>query len=120
MDADLQKVKTLYNAIPADIQTHIKEEYIMPQLNGNDLVKEFEKQLTSDDCQSLRWQVLPEVVSKIIENKSALAQMFEKYEDIGFKESYEQHFIKGVNTFKQPCWDQLSSMCAELTMRKWH
>lgn len=120
MDADLQKAKTLCDILPEDIKTHITEEYIVPQLRGDDLIKEFDALLMSNDCQSLRWQVLPEIVSKIIENKSALAQMFEKYEDIGFKQSYEQHFIKGVNTFKQPCWGPLSSMCAELTMRKWH
>jgi predicted secreted Zn-dependent protease len=120
MNADLQKAKTLCDTLPSDIQCHIKEEYIVLQLRGDDLIKEFDALLMSDDCQSLRWQVLPEIVSKIIENKSALAQMFEKYEDVGFKQSYEQHFIKGVNTFKQPCWDSLSSMCAELTMRKWH
>jgi predicted secreted Zn-dependent protease len=131
MDADLQKAKTLCDTLPSDIQCHITEEYIVPKgflgnqqsselLRGDDLIKEFDALLMSNDCQSLRWQVLPEIVSKIIENKSALAQMFEKYEDVGFKQSYEQHFIKGVNTFKQPCWGPLSSMCAELTMRKWH
>jgi len=39
-----------------------------------------------------------------------------------FKESYEQHFIKKVNTFKHSSFDgkPLASMCAELTMSKWH
>ena len=120
METDLKKANALYKILPEDIQVHLKNEYILPQLRGDDLVKEFDKQLMSEECQRLVWQVLPDVVSKIIENNSAMAQMFEKYEDIGFKESYEQHFIKGVNTFTQPSWDQLSSMCAELTMRKWH
>ena len=63
---------------------------------------------------------IPTVVGKIIENKDALAQMFEKYDDIGFKEYYEQHFIQKRNQFTQPTWDALSSFCATLTMCKWH
>jgi len=49
-----------------------------------------------------------------------LAQMLEK--NNSFKESYEQHFIKKVNTFKHSSFDgkPLASMCAELTMCMWH
>ena len=53
-------------------------------------------------------------------NKEAMAQMYEKYDDIGFKSYYEQHFIQKVNSFKNPSWDALSSFCATLTMCKWH
>ena len=124
MNEDLTKAKTLCNALHEDIQTHITEEYIMPAKvsveDGDDLVKEFDKQIMSDECRSLEWQVLQDVLGKIIENKLALEQMFEKYQDIRFKKSYEQHFIQGINTFKQPYWNALASMCAELTMRKWH
>ena len=130
MNEDLTKAKTLCNALHEDIQTHITEEYIMPAKvpheptvsvkECDDLVKEFDKQLMSDECRSLEWQVLQDVLGKIIKNKLALEQMFEKYQDIRFTKSYEQHFIQGINTFKQPCWNALASMCAELTMRKWH
>jgi hypothetical protein len=103
-------------------QKHLIEEYIKPQLRGDDLVKEFGVLLESEKCQDLEWQVLTDVVRKIIDNKSALAQMFEKYADIGFKDTYEQHFIQNIMTFKSPSWHNkpLESMCAELTMRKWH
>jgi hypothetical protein len=85
------------------------------------LVKEFDKQLMSQECSQLEWQVLRDVVSKIIENKLALEQMFEKYEyDIGFKTSYINHFEKNIMAFSHPSWTPLTSMCAELTMRKWH
>lgn len=119
-DSNLKKVGNLFAILQEDIQVHLMEEYIKPQLRGDDLVREFEKQLMSNECKSLDWTVLVDVVSKIIENKSALAQMYEKYDDIGFKGYYNQHFIQKQNTFTQPSWDALSSFCATLTMCKWH
>ncbi len=118
--ADLEEASQIFGRLQDDIQLHLIEEYIKPQLRGDDLVREFEKQLNSEECRGLKWQVLVDVVEKIIENKEALAQMFEKYDDIGFKEYYEQHFIQKRNQFTQPSWDALSSFCATLTMCKWH
>ena len=106
------------NGLQDDIQKHLIEEYIKPQLRGDDLIKEFDKLIESKECQSLEWQVLINVVGKIIENKSAFAQMCE-INTLGFKESYQQHFIEKRNTFILfDC--PLSSMCAEFVMRKWH
>jgi hypothetical protein len=119
-DLTLEKAKSIYNGLQEDIQKMLIDEYINPQLRGDDLVKEFEKQIMSEECQILQWQVLPDVVSKIIENKMALNQMFEKYKDIGFKNSYINHFEKNIMAFSHPSWTPLTSMCAELTMRKWH
>ena len=121
VDPDLQEASQIFGRLQGDIQTHLIEEYIKPQLRGDDLVREFDKQLNSEECRGLKWQVLVDVVKKIIENKDALAQMFEKYEeDIGFKTYYEQHFIQKINQFKLPSWDALSSLCATLTLCKWH
>ena len=120
LDPNLQEAGKIFTKLQDDIKTHLIEEYIKPQLRGDDLVREFDKQLNSSECSSLQWQVLVDVVTKIIENESALAQMFEKYDDIGFKEYYEQHFIQKRNQFTQPSWDALSSFCATLTMCKWH
>jgi hypothetical protein len=121
VNTDLQEASQIFVRLQGDIQTHLIEEYIKPQLRGDDLVREFDKQLNSEECSSLNWQVLVDVVKKIIENEAALAQMFEKYEeDIGFKTYYEQHFIQKINQFKSPSWDALSSFCATLTMCKWH
>jgi len=120
VDADLEEASQIFGRLNDDIQLHLIEEYIKPQLRGDDLVKEFDYQLNSEECSSLKWQVLVDVVTKIIENKEALAQMFEKYDDIGFKEYYEQHFIQKRNQFTQPSWNALSSFCATLTMCKWH
>lgn len=119
-DPNLEEASQIFGRLQEDIQLHLIEEYIKPQLRGDDLVKEFDKQLNSDECSSLNWQVLVDVVKKIIENKEALAQMFEKYDDIGFKTYYEQHFIQKRNQFTSPTWDALSSFCATLTMCKWH
>lgn len=119
-DLTLEKAKSIYNGLQEDIQKMLIDEYVNPQLRGDDLVKEFEKQLMSEECQILQWQVLTDVVSKIIENKMALIQMFEKYKDIGFKDVYTKHFINKIMTFTHPSWTPLGSMCAELTMRKWH
>ena len=117
-DPDLKKAKCIYNGLQDDIQKHLIEEYIKPQLRGDDLIKEFDKLIESKECQSLEWQVLINVVGKIIENKSALAQMCE-INTLGFKSVYHQHFIQKKNTFVLfDC--ALSSMCAELVMRKWH
>jgi len=121
VNTDLQEASQIFGRLQGDIQTHLIEEYIKPQLRGDDLVREFDKQLNSEECSSLNWQVLVDVVKKIIANEAALAQMFEKYEeDIGFKTYYEQHFIEKRNQFKSPSWDALSSFCATLTMCKWH
>lgn len=120
VNTDLEEASQIFERLQGDIQTHLIEEYIKPQLRGDDLVREFDKQLNSEECRGLKWQVLGDVVGKIIENKEALAQMFEKYEDIGFKQYYEQHFIEKINQFKSPSWDALSSFCATLTMCKWH
>ena len=119
---DLDQAKQILDKLQGDIQTHILEEYVKPQVIADEIsnmLKEFDEKLMSEKCQRLEWQVLTEVVSKIINNKAALAQMCEK-DTIGFKDSYEQHFIKGKNTFTQPSWTPLGSMCAELTMRQWH
>jgi hypothetical protein len=121
-NADLNQAKQILSKLQPDIQTHILEEYVKPQVIADEIsnmIKEFDELLMSDKCQRLEWQVLTEVVSKIINNKAALAQMCEK-DTMGFKDSYEQHFIKGKNTFKHPSWTPLGSMCAELTMRQWH
>ena len=119
---DLDQAKQILDKLQGDIQTHILEEYVKPQVIADEIsnmLKEFDEKLMSEKCQGLEWQVLTEVVSKIINNKAALAQMCEK-NTIGFKDSYEQHFIKGKNTFTHPSWTPLGSMCAELTMRQWH
>lgn len=119
-EEELKQAGQIFERLQDDIQIHLIEEYIKPQLRGDDLVIEFEKQLMSIECQSLDWRVLFDVVEKIIKNKEALAQMFEKYDYIGFKSYYNQHFIQKENTFTQPSWTPLSSFCATLTMRKWH
>jgi hypothetical protein len=119
-ESTLEKAKSIYNGLQEDIQKYLIEDYIKPQLRGDDLVKEFEKQLMSEECSHLMWQVLTDVVSKIIENKTALNQMFEKYADIEFKDSYTRHFEKNIMAFSHHSWTPLTSMCAELTMRKWH
>ena len=123
LDPSLKEAGQIFVRLQDDIQLHLIEEYIKPQLRGDDLVREFDKQLNSKECQSLDWEVLVDVVGKIVNNKEALAQMCEKYEaDIGFKKYYEQHFIQNVLTFKNPDWrgKPLESFCATLTMCKWH
>ena len=122
LDTGLKEAAQIFGMLQDDIQLHLIEEYIKPQLRGDDLVREFDKQLNSDECSSLNWQVLVDVVKKIIENEAALAQMCEKYENIGFKRYYEQHFIQNIMTFKNPDWSgkPLESFCATLTMCKWH
>ena len=119
-EEELKQAGKIFERLQDDIQIHLIEEYIKPQLRGDDLVIEFEKQLMSIECQRLDWRVLFDVVEKIIKNKEALAQMFEKYDYIGFKSSYNQHFIQKKNTFTLPSWTPLSSFCATLTMCKWH
>ena len=119
MEVSIENAKVIYDNLQEDIQTKIMEEYIVPQLIEDELIKKFEELLESEECQQLNWRVLTDVVSKIIENESALANMCKK-DVLGFKDSYEQHFIRKINTFKNPSWDPLSSMCAEFVMRKWH
>ena len=49
--------KEFYDNLQQDIQTHIVEEFIKPQLQVDELIQEFDKQLMSEECQSLQWQV---------------------------------------------------------------
>ena len=121
LSKDLEKAKSIYDGLQDDIQKHLVEEYIMPQLRGDDLIQEFDKLIESEDCQNLKWDVLTDVVEKIINHRSALTKMCE-LNTLGFKSVYEQHFIKGIMTFKHPDWHNkpLESMCAEFVMRKWH
>jgi hypothetical protein len=113
-----KKAKYIYDRLPDDLQNVMKDEYIIPELRGDNLIKEFDRLIESQDCQSLRWQVLTDVVEKIINHKGALSQMCE-LNTLGFKSSYQQHFIQKKNTFVLfNC--PLSSMCAEFVMRKWH
>jgi hypothetical protein len=114
----MEEVKTIYNNLQEDIQIKIMEEYIVPQLLEDELINKFDELIESEECQRLNWRVLTDVVSKIIENESALTNMCKH--NVEFKDSYQQHFIRKVNTFKDPSWDPLSSMCAEFVMRKWH
>lgn len=119
--SDLEKAKSIYNSLQDDIQKHLVEEYVMPQLRGDDLIKEFDKLIESEDCQRLNYQVLLDVVEKIINHIGALSQMCE-LNTLGFKSVYEQHFIQKINTFKHPSFygKPLDSMCLEFVMRKWH
>ena len=118
LDPNIEKAKCIYDYLQEDIQKHLIEEYIKPQLRGDDLIKEFDKLIESEECRQLNYQVLTDVVEKIINNSSALSQMCE-LDTLGFKAIYEQHFIQKKNTFV--LFDSaLESMCAEFVMRKWH
>jgi hypothetical protein len=121
VDPSLEKAQNIYNGLQSDIQRHLIEEYITPELKGDHLIKEFDKLIESEECSRLEWQVLTDIVGKIINHKGALSQMCQ-LNTLGFKDTYKQHFIDGIMTFKHPCWNNkpLESMCAELTMRKWH
>jgi hypothetical protein len=115
---DLQTAESIFNGLQEDIQSYIMQEYIMPQLRCDELIKQFHQLIESTQCQRLDWTVLTNVVSRIIENKYALAEMC-KINTLGFKESYQQHFIEKRNTFiLLDC--PLSSMCGEFVMKKWH
>jgi hypothetical protein len=121
LDTSLEKAQSIYNGLQEDIQRHLIEEYITPELNGLGLIKEFDKIIESEECQRLDYKVLLDVVGKIINHSGALAQMCE-INTLGFKSVYHQHFIQGINTFKHPSFygHPLDSMCLEFVMRKWH
>ena len=120
MAQELKQAKQIYDKLVPDIQQMLEKEYIEPQLRGDDLIKEFDEAFMSERCASLEWQVIHDILGRVIGHSGALAQAFEKYDDIGFKDYYEQHFIQKINQFKSPSWDALSSFCATLTMCKWH
>ena len=121
LDTSLEKAQSIYNGLQTDIQRHLIEEFITPELNGIGLIKEFDKIIESEECQRLDYKVLLDVVGKIINHSGALAQMCE-INTLGFKSVYHQHFIQGINTFKHPSFygHPLDSMCLEFVMRKWH
>ena len=57
---------------------NILEEYVKPQVIADEIsnmLKEFDEKLMSEKCQGLEWQVLTEVVSKIINNKTPLLKL---------------------------------------------
>ena len=119
----LEDAKQLIDRLQHDIQIHIIEDYIKPQIKQDELklmVDEFNRLLFSDDCRSLKWHVLIDIVGKIIKNDVAINAVSKIH--AGFKESYEQHFVKKINMFTHPSFDNkpLWSMCATLTMQQWH
>ena len=122
LSQELQQAKQIYDQLIPDIQKMLKKEYIEPQLRGDDLIKEFDEAFMSKRCASLDWQVIHDILGRVIGHPWALAQAFEKYDDIRFRQSYTQHFVKKINTFCHPSFDgkPLASMAAELTMRKYH
>lgn len=126
MSSSLEETKQFISHLQDDIQIHIIEDYIKPQIEQDELkalVDEFDKLLMSEDCQRLKWEVLTEVVGKIIKSGDAAINAVSKsYPDIGFRTTYHQHFIRKVNTFKHSSFDNqpLSSMCATIVMQKWH
>ena len=121
IDPNIEKAKSIYNCLQDDIQKHLVEEYIIPQLKVDELIKEFDKLIESEECRRIDYRVLLNVVRKIINHSGALSQMCE-LNTLGFKSLYEQHFIKGIMTFKHPSFygKPIDSMCFEFAMRKWH
>lgn len=114
----MEKVKVIYDNLQEDIQRQLMSEYIIPQLIEDECIKKFDELIESEECQRLDWTVLMDVVGKIIHNEQALNKMCKK-DVLGFKEVYTNHFIHNRKTFVRfDCL--LSSMCAELVMRKWH
>lgn len=126
MSSSLEETKQFIGSLQDDIQIHIIEDYIKPQIEQDELkalVDEFDKLLMSEDCQRLKWEVLTEVVGKIIKSGDAAIDAVSKSRsEIGFKETYQQHFVRKVNTFKHPSFNNqpLSSMYATIVMQKWH
>ena len=111
-------LKNFYDKLQPDIQKHLVEEYVKPQLMYDEIINEFDRLIESEECQRLEWQVLMPVVNKIIQCKPAIKKMCE-LNPLGFKEVYEQHIVHKKKTFvKFDC--EVSSMCAEFVMRKWH
>ena len=101
--SSLEETKQFIGQLQHDIQIHIIEDYIKPQIKQDELkalVDEFDKLLMSEDCQHLKWQVLIEVVGKIIKSGDAAINAVSKSQsDISFQEIYQQHFVKKINTF---------------------
>ena len=111
-------LKNFYNKLQPDIQKHLVEEYVKPQLMYDEMINEFDRLIESEECQRLEWQVLMPVVNKIIQCKPAIKKMCE-LNPLGFKKVYEQHIVHKNKTFVRfDC--EVSSMCAEFVMRKWH
>ena len=113
-----ESLKKFYESLQPDIQIHFVEEYVKPQLMYDEMINEFDRVIESEECQQLKWQVLMPVVTKIINNKHAVKKMCE-LNTLGFKDIYEQHIVHKKKTFVRfDC--EVSSMCAEFVMRKWH
>ena len=111
-------IKTFYDSLQPDIQKYIVDEYVKPQLMQDEMIHEFDRIIESEECQRLNWRVLVPVVTKIIHCNPAITKMCE-LNTLGFKNVYEQHIIHKKKTFVLfDC--EVSSMCAEFVMRKWH
>jgi hypothetical protein len=119
IDPNIERAKSIYNGLQDDIQKHIVEEYIIPQLKVDELIQEFHKLIESEECRRVDYRVLLDVVGKIINHSAALSRMCE-LNTLGFKSLYEQHFIKGIMSFKHPSFygKPLDSMCFEFVFRK--
>ena len=118
MAHDLDKAKKIYDGLQTDIQIHFMKEYIEPQLRGDELIRDFNELLESEQCQRLNCTELIEPLRKIVAHPAALEKMC-KQNTLGFRGVYRQHFIQGRNRFvRVSC--PYTSMCMELVMMKWH
>ena len=119
VDPALEKAKSIFNGLQEDIQKHLIEDYIKPQLEeGDKWISLFNELIDSEECMHLHYDCLIEPVTKIIQNESALVKM-RKLNTEGFNSCYVQHFIEKRNTFTLVS-DPYISMCMEFVMRRWH
>ena len=73
--SDLEKAQRIYNGLQTDIQRHLIEEYIKPELTGDHLIKEFDRIIESEACQRLDWTALTDIVQKIINHKEGIVEV---------------------------------------------
>ena len=101
----------------SNIEPKIVEKSLVTPYN-NKLIEEFNTLMRSDDVMyRFRWQVLSEVVKKIMDDKETLNEMLKQ--DNGFGYAYDEHYVRNKKAFSLFS-SKYDSFCASLIMGRYH
>jgi hypothetical protein len=111
------EITTQLHRTESNIDAKIVEKSLVTTYN-NKLIEEFNTLMRSDDVMyRFRWQVLSEVVKKIMDDKETLNEILKQ--DNGFGYAYDEHYVRNKKAFSLFS-SKYDSFCASLIMGRYH
>ena len=85
---------------------------------SNKLIEEYNRLMRTDEVMHhYKWQVLSEIVKKIMDDKETLKEILKQ--DDGFGAAYDQHYVRNKKAFLLFS-SKYDSFCASLIMGRYH